>query len=121
MFPWGAALLVEGCLGFLGFVRNDKKDVRNGKKGVRNDKKAFGMARKALGITMALLRPHEVMKTGWRLSDGSRSCRAYPPQCPTVGTGSESGKTGEGVCDGVAGLRAYPSPAPHRGYRIGVR
>ena len=41
----------------------------------------------ALGITMALLRPHKVMKMGCCLPVGSRRCRACPPLRPTMGTG----------------------------------
>ena len=49
--------------------------------------------RDLIRITMALSRPHEVMKVRSCLSDGSWTCREYPPSRPIVGAGSESGKT----------------------------
>ena len=45
----------------------------------------------SVGITMALLRPLEVMKMGRRLPVCGCTCRAYPPPHPTVGTGPVSG------------------------------
>ncbi len=54
---------------------------------VSDSSASVGMTKKRVGMTMALLRPHEVMKMGRRLPVRCCACRAYPPPHPTVGTG----------------------------------
>ena len=73
-----------------------------------------------VGITLALLRPHEVMKIGRCLSDGGLTCRAYPPPRPTVDTGSESGKTSEGVAS-LADYFHNNHPCPLRSAPQGMK
>ncbi len=66
--------------------------------GVRNDDAGVFLTLPVAGIdqfrflgvarnNMALQRPDDGMKVGWRLPVGSCTCRGNPPPRPTVGTG----------------------------------
>ena len=67
--------------------------------GLSDARRFFDFAQNDIGelrITMALLRPHEVIKMGCCLPVGSCTCQAYPPPPPgpmDTGPASECGVT----------------------------